>query len=522
MKTIFKKLTKIISILGIAITTVGVTAPAVISTFPAQNVYAANATTSAKNIAKKTSKTGWVSEGGGMKYYKSGKAYTGWHYMTNAEGEKTPHWSYFGNDGIIRTGWQRMGTKTNPDGNSREHWSYFGANGWLRTGWVQLGKGTSEPDGNTAKHWSYFGANGWLRTGWVQLGKGTSEPDGNTAKHWSYFGGNGWLRTGLQDMGKGTSNPDGNAVKHKSYFGDNGWLVTNKKFSVAGKTYKADARGWLEAVATGSKTSGANTAKNGTASVAANRPLKSISLNETYIEIKYAEAMGKLPEMNSLGCLYVNYSPSDTTDPKDIVWTSSDNSIATVGNAAGNSVLITPHKKGTVTITANVNGKKASCKVKVYNPWDIEKELDVSEAYELLNKFRTTKSNQWYWNSDNKTKTYTYDLEPLEKDEELEEVAKLRAKEQWTQYYVNGKLTHDRPNGESCFSVYPSGYRILMEDLAFGQRSCSYVMQCWAETDKNAEEQGHRRSMLSNYATKVGIACYERGGLTCWAMCLGG
>ena len=222
---------------------------------------------------RSNAKNGWVSEDGGMKYYKDGVAYTGWHWMTGAEGEKTPHWSYFGKDGKIytgwkqmgknegetvthwsyfgdngwlRTGWQQMATKANPDGNNKVHWSYFGDNGWLRTGWQQMGKGTKNPDGNATKHWSYFGGNGWLRTGWQQMGKGTGNPDGNSAKHMSYFGPNGWLRTGMQDMGKGTNNPDGNSPRHKSYFGPNGWLVTNKQFSVAGKMHRADARGWVK------------------------------------------------------------------------------------------------------------------------------------------------------------------------------------------------------------------------------------------------------------------------------------
>ena len=60
--------------------------------------------------------------------------------------------------------------------------------------------------------------------------------------NWSYFGGNGWLRTGMVTLGKA----DGEKVTHKSYFGGNGWLVTNKRFSVAGKTYTADGRGWVK------------------------------------------------------------------------------------------------------------------------------------------------------------------------------------------------------------------------------------------------------------------------------------
>ena len=194
-------------------------------------------TVNAKNVAKKN---GWYNEGG-FRYYKNGVAYKGWHKMGKAEGEKTEHWSYFGSDGKIYTGWRKMGKA---EGEKTEHWSYFGSNGWLRTGWQTMGKGTNNPDGNTAKHWSYFGDNGWLRTGWQQLGKGTKNPDGNSAKHWSYFGSNGWLRTGMVTLGKA----DGEKVTHKSYFGNKGWLVVNKRFSLSGKNYSADGKGWVTEV----------------------------------------------------------------------------------------------------------------------------------------------------------------------------------------------------------------------------------------------------------------------------------
>ena len=39
---------------------------------------------------------------------------------------------------------------------------------------------------------------------------------------------------------------DGEKITHKSYFGNNGWLVTSKRFSVAGRTYTADGRGWIK------------------------------------------------------------------------------------------------------------------------------------------------------------------------------------------------------------------------------------------------------------------------------------
>ena len=170
---------------------------------------------------------GWQLVSGKYYYYKNNTKYTGWHYMSSGEGENKAHWSYFGNDGALRTGWVQFGKGTaNPDGNSAVHWSYFGDNGWLRTGWAYLGKGTSNPDGNSTPHWSYFGTNGWLKTGWVQFGKGTANPDGNSTPHWSYFNDKGWLSTGWVSFGKGTANPDGNTTPHWSYFGTNGWLKT--------------------------------------------------------------------------------------------------------------------------------------------------------------------------------------------------------------------------------------------------------------------------------------------------------
>jgi len=121
-------------------------------------VGASNATNNANEI-KANVKNGWIRENGGYKYYKNGKAYTGWHKMGSAEGEKTDHWSYFGADGKIYTGWHYM---SKSEGEKTAHWSFFGDNGWLRVGMQDIWRGTNNPDGNSAKHKSYFGGNGWL------------------------------------------------------------------------------------------------------------------------------------------------------------------------------------------------------------------------------------------------------------------------------------------------------------------------------------------------------------------------
>lgn len=154
----------------------------------------------------------------------------------------------------------------------------------------------------------------------------------------------------------------------------------------------------------------------------------------------------------------------------------------------------------------------------------VEKYWNVSEAYTLLNTFRTSKSNQWYWKSDNKTKQIVTGLKTLKRDTTLENVAKLRAKEQWIMYYERQQPTHTRPNGKSWNTAYPKSLTTMAENLGWGYRSCRAAVidaDGWAETYEDYSGQGHRRSMLSKNVTKVGIACYEKDGKTCWAMCLG-
>ena len=210
-----------------------------------------------KNTSVPEEINGWVYSGNAWYYYSSNIPYTGWHYMSAAEGEKTPHWSYFGKDGTIYTGWRKMGKK---EGEKTEHLSYFGSNGWLRTGWQKLGKA----DGEKTEHWSFFGNNGWLVTGWKYMDKSQGEKtphwsyfgsngwlvtgwkymdksQGEKTPHWSYFGPNGWMRTGIVTLGKA----DGEKVTHKSFFGSNGWLVVNKVLTINKEQYIADGKGWL-------------------------------------------------------------------------------------------------------------------------------------------------------------------------------------------------------------------------------------------------------------------------------------
>jgi len=257
--------------------------------------------------------------------------------------------------------------------------------------------------------------------------------------------------------------------------------------------------------------------KTATCRVTVTAPLTGISLNKSSVSLTVGDKT----------TLSVSYSPSNTTDSKKITWTSTN---ATIANISSKGEVVA-NKAGTATITAKCNGKTATCKVTVKVKATSSSSTassstgtykSVSDAYTYLNQFRTTKSNQWYWNSSNSAKVTVSGLGSLKRDATLENIAKKRAKEQWTQYYVNGKATHDRPNGTKCWTAYTSGSNPCGENLAWGVKTSKDVINTnWAETTKKYSGQGHRRNMLSKQAIRVGIACYEQNGKTCWAMCLG-
>ena len=140
--------------------------------------------------------------------------------------------------------------------------------------------------------------------------------------------------------------------------------------------------------------------------------------------------------------------------------------------------------------------------------------LDVSEAYDCLNRFRGEES-VWQWNSDDATKTYfntndTIWLHPMLRDAELEETAKIRAKELVELY------DHTRPDGTSCFSAFPEGLGMCGENIAVGYVSCEDVTEAWKETNDPFEWQGHRRNMLNPSFNSVGIAAYKLNGYIYW------
>lgn len=82
-------------------------------------------------------------------------------------------------------------------------------------------------------------------------------------------------------------------------------------------------------------------------------PLESISVK--------ADGATDSLEVNDTVNLTVEYSPADTTVERDVTWTSSDDTVATVDENG----TVTAVKGGTTTITATVNGISATCDIKV-------------------------------------------------------------------------------------------------------------------------------------------------------------
>ncbi|WP_407378994.1 CAP domain-containing protein [Methanobrevibacter sp.] len=146
--------------------------------------------------------------------------------------------------------------------------------------------------------------------------------------------------------------------------------------------------------------------------------------------------------------------------------------------------------------------------------------IDASEAYDLLNEFRAEKG-AWYWLSDDTSKAYfntvdTNQLYPLIRNAELEETAKIRAKE------ASELFEHLRPDGSDISTAFPNTIWARGECLARFYMTCEDVTEGWKETYLPFEYQGHRRMMLDIYANCVGIAGYRtEDGAMFWAQAYG-
>lgn len=129
-------------------------------------------------------------------------------------------------------------------------------------------------------------------------------------------------------------------------------------------------------------------------------PLESIGLNKTEITLN----KGTVSE-----ALEVLYNPADTTDDKEVIWTSDNEGVATVEDG-----VITAKAAGMATITAMVGKYTASCEVTVLSPLEsisisADKEtdrLEIGDTVNMMVKYipsDTTDARDVIWSSSNES-----------------------------------------------------------------------------------------------------------------------
>jgi len=125
-------------------------------------------------------------------------------------------------------------------------------------------------------------------------------------------------------------------------------------------------------------------------------PLKGITLNHSEMTVIKGQSAP----------LTVTYNPTYTTDAKDVTWTSSDATVATVENCVVRGV-----KAGTATITAKVGAYTATCEVTIneiplkeiaIDTADFEMEVESTKQLGVIyNPNDTTDDKKVVWSSDN-------------------------------------------------------------------------------------------------------------------------
>ena len=122
------------------------------------------------------------------------------------------------------------------------------------------------------------------------------------------------------------------------------------------------------------------------------------------------------------------------------------------------------------------------------------------------NEFNTAYEAQVLWLVNNERAKYG--LSPLTQDSGATQVAHLRAKE------IVQSFSHTRPNGSSCFTAASElgvSYRSAGENIAYGYPTPEAVVNGWMNSE------GHRKNILSSSFGKIGIGCYESGGVLYWS-----
>ena len=149
---------------------------------------------------------------------------------------------------------------------------------------------------------------------------------------------------------------------------------------------------------------------------------------------------------------------------------------------------------------------------------------------EMVNSCRTSSKHAWYFDKDSTTKLYCKNLKPLAYDYTLEKIAMLRAAELAYKYDKG----HKRPNGEPFYTAYPQNvFLACSENIAAGSiyQTARNMMGVdpvfssslpgnkdygWMETNEGYSGQGHRRTILSDAYTAIGVGHFVVGDTHYW------
>ncbi|MGN0475470.1 MAG: leucine-rich repeat protein [Acutalibacteraceae bacterium] len=160
----------------------------------------------------------------------------------------------------------------------------------------------------------------------------------------------------------------------------------------------------------------------------------------------------------------------------------------TTTTTAATTTITTKAATTTTTVSSNSGqNSRATVNISVNNYY--------SEAYEVLKLVNEERSK--------------VGLSKLTMDASLLDTAMLRASE--TAIY----FSHTRPNGESCFTAFPSNSYAFGENIAVGQTDASDVMNSWMNSS------GHKANILGESFKTIGIGCVKYGYKLYWVQCFG-
>jgi uncharacterized protein YkwD len=140
------------------------------------------------------------------------------------------------------------------------------------------------------------------------------------------------------------------------------------------------------------------------------------------------------------------------------------------------------------------------------------KQKSAREMLGMINDFRRG-SDAWVWNATNTTKVYISGLGRLSYDYALEKIAMTRAAE------IAINFSHERPNGNSCFSALDDAgyiYTAAGENIAYGYKTAKAAFKAFQENDNKYIGQGHRRNMLSKDYNVCAIGHVKVNGVHYW------